>query len=137
MTKGEELGAAINGIRCFLSDLGQLLATGDALMAEKSWEAVGGAGCTEGTSASVYQGRQWMPRATFRRYRNTSAFPPVLGMLSVLLERESIPLGEPVVAGSFFVFPEDTPENKVWVGAWNALGRLAKHADGRVADRGS
>jgi hypothetical protein len=118
--KGEELFRGLKGVRDFLSDLAQLLVAGDGLMAEHSWEPVGDATCLQGLSYSMYQGRLWLPRAAFRRYTNKAEQPRVVAMISLILDEEIEKLTEPVLAGTEFVFPDTTPEEKIWVGPWNA-----------------
>jgi hypothetical protein len=121
MTKGQELYAALRGVRDFLNDLGQLLVAGDMLMAAHSWEPVGDTTCLQGLSYSLYEGRRWMPRAAYRRYTNTE-YLRVVAMTSVLLdEKDDYSLTEPLVCGLFFVFPEGTPPRDVSVEPWNAL----------------
>lgn len=122
MTRGEELFAALNGVRNFLNDLGQLLVAGDMLMAAQSWEPTGDATCLQGLSYGVYEGRRWMPRAAYRRYRNAAEYPRILAMISLLLDEEKhYALKEPLICGLFFLFPEGTREEDVSVDPWNAL----------------
>ena len=132
MTKGEELLVSLNGVRDFLNDLGQLLVGGDALMAAESWESYAGNGCHQGASASVLEGRRWLPRAVFRRYSNGDEYPTVVALISVLLEEHDFELTEPLVCGTYFVFPEDTDEDAIDVDGWNALwpGWRAETYDG-------
>src|SRR4051812_27218413 len=118
--KGEALYAALNGVRDFLSDLGQLLVAGDALMVERSWQPVGDAICLQGLSYSVYEGRRWMPRGAFRQYVNKADYPRFVALISLLLaDHRDFELTEPIVSGSSFVFPEGMADGQISVAAWN------------------
>jgi hypothetical protein len=134
---GPELLKAIRRIRAFFSDVSQLLLTTQTLMAQHGWKTVEGANCVYKLSGSVYLGRQWLPRVAARKMTNTTAFPGVVAMVSVLLDEvnESVKFTEPVVAGGYFLMSSEQEA----LGSWNASWFLwrGQAADGRpytVAD---
>jgi hypothetical protein len=112
--KGEELLGAIKGVRNFLGDLSQLLVAAESLLGERSWAPIGDDNCLVWLSYSVHQGHQWMPRIALRRYINEPEFPRVLAQISLLLDDHEMDfrIAEPVISGSYFVFPEETAEQK-------------------------
>jgi hypothetical protein len=113
--RGEELLAAVKGVRNFFGDLSQLLVAGDALLGERSWEPAGDPHCLAWLSSSVHQGHQWVPRVAFRRYTNPAECPRVLAQISLLLDDHDMDfkLTEPVVTGSYFDFTGATAEEKL------------------------
>ena len=120
-TKGKELLASIKSMRDFLGDLSQLLMTADGIMGENSWEpAWGTSSCVGELSYTVSSGHLWMPREAVRPYKNKEDYPNVIAMVAVLLDdyQRDYKLPEPVVSGSYFVFPEGTPEDKVRLDFW-------------------
>jgi hypothetical protein len=124
MSKGEELLKAIKSMRDFLGDVSLLLRSADALMAEKSWETLGGSGCLSDMSYSVNAGHLWMPREASRSYRNSSEYPNIVAMVAVLLDdfQRDYRVTEPVVSASYFIFPVDTSEKitklELWQSGW-------------------
>src|SRR5580693_3436717 len=65
---GTKLLGALKRVQDFFGDCATLLASTDQLMADQSWEPIGGSGCVFDTSASVSHGKQWVPHVAMRRY---------------------------------------------------------------------
>jgi len=113
--QGRELLKAIKSMRNLFGDVSHLLRTAEALMGERSWEVNTGSGCLYDMSYSVNAGHLWMPREAVRTFKSDS-YPEMIAMIAVLLDDykiEEYELEEPVVSGSYFVFPKKMEMDKV------------------------
>lgn len=112
--QGKELLQAIKSMRNFFGDVSHLLRTAEALMGEKSWEVNTSSGCLYEMSYSVNAGHLWMPREAVRTFKSDS-YPRTIVMIAVLFDdyKEEYKLEEPVVSGSYFVFPEKMEPEKI------------------------
>ncbi|HVX84456.1 MAG TPA: hypothetical protein VH253_06535 [Phycisphaerae bacterium] len=75
---------SIKSMRRFLSDVGVLLKTADALMEQAGWESQG-EGCVEGGSSSAGSGGRWIPREAVRWYARDDR-QDVLAFMGVVLD---------------------------------------------------
>jgi hypothetical protein len=113
--QGKDLLQAIKSMRNFFGDVSHLLRTAEALMGERSWEVNTNSGCLYAMSYSVNTGHLWMPREAVRTFKNDS-YPRTIAMIAVLFDDykiEEYKLEEPVVSGSYFVFPEKMGPGKI------------------------
>jgi hypothetical protein len=120
---GQELLQSIKAVRLFFGDLGRLLTAADGLMDERGWEPLGDGSCLFWTSMNIAKGEHWIPRIASRHYRNAENFPRTVTVVTLLLDDSDITdfrLSEPTVSGSFFTFPVEIPEDKVYLDRWNA-----------------
>ena len=86
MSAGSELLKSLKGVRQFFADVGQLLLTAEGMMADRSWEPTGDAGCLLRPSASLTKSSQWIPRIASRHYVCPQEFPNVVAILAVLID---------------------------------------------------
>lgn len=113
--QGKELKKAIRSMRNFFGDVSHLLRTAEGLMGERSWEVNTGSGCLYEMSYSVNAGHLWMPREAVRTFKSDS-YPNVIAMIAVLFDDykiEEYELEEPIVSGSYFVFPDEMKMEKI------------------------
>lgn len=122
MNTGPELLQSIRGVRNFFADLSGLLRASDALMGERSWEAVGDATCLFWNSASVEKGTYWIPRVAARHYVCPNHTPRTVAIVSLLIDdfEMDYELKEPVVAAAYFVLRDDIPSDQCWMDRWHA-----------------
>ncbi len=133
-TQGNELLESIKSVRNFFGDISQLLMTADGIMSEESWEPMWGSSCLGDMSYHVSLGHKWMPREAWRPYKNTETYPNVIVIITVFLDdyQREYKLSEPVVAGSYFVFPQGQTEDTIGLDFWHTrcLGWCTVNFDG-------
>lgn len=133
-TQGEELLKSIRSMRGFFGDVSQLLMTADGIMSEKSWEPIWASSCLGDMSYHVSFGHKWMPREAWRLYKNTELYPKVIAIVTVFLDdyQREYNLSEPIVSGSYFVFPEEQTEETIKLDYWHTrcLGWCKVNLDG-------
>jgi len=120
-TQGRELLESIRSVRNFLGDISQLLMTADGIMGENSWESLWGSSCLGDMSYTVSMGHKWMPREAWRPYKNTESYPNVIGIITVFLDdyQREYKLSEPIVAASYFAFPDDKTADTIKLEFWH------------------
>jgi hypothetical protein len=118
--QGTELLDSIRSMRDFLGDVSQLFVTADGLMSANSWEPLWGSGCLAEMSYHVSLGHKWMPREAVRPYTNKDNFAGIVTVISVLLDdfQREYKLEEPVIAASYFAFPEEKAKEGLKLDFW-------------------
>src|SRR5262245_25701767 len=82
---GVAILAATRQLRTFFQDIEKLLATCDAMMADRGWEPRLRNTCITGMSWSIQSPRQWMPHTIFR-YVQHKDVPHKLVSVAVILD---------------------------------------------------
>lgn len=119
-SEGTKLLDSIRSMRNFLGDVSQLFMTADGIMSENSWELLWGSGCLAEMSYHVSLGHKWMPREVVRPYINEDNFAGIIAVISVLLDdfQREYKLDEPVIAASYFAFPEEMAKKGLKLDFW-------------------
>ena len=135
-TQGRELLDSMKSMRDFLGDVSQMLTTADGLMSEESWEPLWGSSCLGDMSYHVSMGHKWLPREAWRPYKNTETYPNILATITVFFDdyQREYNLIEPIVSGSYFVFPEGSTDETIKLHFWHmrCFGWFKTPLDGTI-----
>lgn len=102
---GKQILEAVQAMRGFFKEIGLLLQTADAQMADNDWMPSKGNMATAWGSASVKKATEWLPRFAYRYYENPD-YPGLLASICVIVDEvDDSPIGsEPIISGGLHDF---------------------------------